>query len=403
MATIALNWELGADYGHVSRFKTIAQELKQRGHRPICILRDISRAEELLGGSSIDYLQAPIWQAKTQGLPADLNFTETLLRFGFLQPEGLLAMVKAWRQLWRLIGADLIMLDLAPSAGLAARGLGIPRILVGNSYSVPPKLSPLPAFRWWQKLPAEHHRLRETEERVLRNINLVAKRQGIPLLDKVSDLFSAEQRLSCSIPELDVYGPGEDRTYIGPINSISMGTPPHWPSNDKPRIFAYLKPHYRHFDAVIEAMRATDASFLIFAPGLSAATEKRYAHPNLVFSDTPFHMGDTVRSCHLVICHAGGTTDVALMNGKPLLQLPMQMEQTMTSRRTEMTGAGLYLPLDGNPGDLRRMLKRVISTPAFTEAAEAYAQRHSAFCNEKSLAQLLCICEETLATQVAST
>lgn len=97
MATIALIWELGSDYGHIGRFLPIAQALKARGHRPVMILRDISRADEMLGAYGLEYLQAPLWLPPVSGLPQALNLTETLFLFGFLQPAGLFPADRAWR------------------------------------------------------------------------------------------------------------------------------------------------------------------------------------------------------------------------------------------------------------------------------------------------------------------
>ena len=108
MAVIALNWELGADLGHIGRYLAIALQLKERGHRPVMLLRDISRAAPLLEPHGLEYLQAPVWQAHVSGLPPDLNHAETLFRFGFLQPEGLWSMCKAWRSAWALLQPEEI-------------------------------------------------------------------------------------------------------------------------------------------------------------------------------------------------------------------------------------------------------------------------------------------------------
>ena len=48
MSKILLAWELGADYGHVMRFATLARELTRRGHEPVLVLKDLTHAEALL-------------------------------------------------------------------------------------------------------------------------------------------------------------------------------------------------------------------------------------------------------------------------------------------------------------------------------------------------------------------
>ena len=241
MATIALNWELGADLGHISRLLSIALRLRAQGHRPVMLLRDITRAESILGPHQLEYFQAPVWLTPVQGLPPDINFTETLYRCGYLYPDGLLAMAKAWRGMWELLQPQLMIFDHAPNAMLAARGLNLPRILLGNSFSVPPLTRPLPRFRWWTNALSDHKRLAETEDRVTRNSNAVLTRLGAPPITQVSDLFQVEASYICGRPALDVYGERSGGEYIGPINSITTGDPPVWPLGDSPQVFAYLK------------------------------------------------------------------------------------------------------------------------------------------------------------------
>lgn len=373
MATIVLNWELGADLGHIGRFLPIALRLKQRGHRPVLLLRDISRADALLTPHGLEYLQAPVWSAAVSGLPPDVNFTETLLRFGYLHPPGLLSMCRAWRAAWGLLHADAMLFDHAPTALLAARGYGVPRILVGNSFAIPPDQCPLPRYRWWQDAPNENARLRETEQRVTRHANAVLTALQAPPIARVADLFAGEARFITGRPALDVYGPRPPTCYVGPVNNVEHGASPQWPPGDTPAVFAYLKPGYPHFEATLDAMARTPARFLVFAPGMPERLKARHARDALRFSDVPLRMRDVVAQCQAVICHAGGVTDVALEAGKPLLLLPTQMEQTMTSQRVEALGAGVTMARDGNPANLGKLLKRLITDAALAAGAAEYA------------------------------
>ena len=377
MAIIALNWELGADLGHIGRYLSIALRLRERGHRPVLILRDITRAESVLGPHQIEFLQAPVWLAPVQGLPPDINFTETLYRFGFLYPEGLLSMARAWRSLWQLVQPQVMLFDQAPTAMLAARGLGIPRLVLGNSFAVPPLEKPLPRFRWWTSGVGELARLMETEARVSRNCNFVLNKFDVPPIRQVSDLFEAEATYLCARPAMDGYGERAHATYIGPINHLAMGVEPFWPAGDAPKIFAYLKPQYKHFEPLLNAIAASKARYLIFAPGLSEQLRKRYQSEHVVFSTSPLKMSEVVKQCSAIICHAGGMADIALDAGKPVLLLPTQMEQTMTSHRVAALGAGVFLPLDGNPGMLPKLIKQVLENSSLLARASEYAARLS--------------------------
>ena len=376
MATIALNWELGAALGHVGRYLPIALRLRERGHRPVLVLRDISQAAAVLAPHHLEFVQAPVWLIPITGLPPDLNFTETLYRFGFLDPGGLLSMTMAWRRLWELLQPQLLIFDHAPTALLAARGLHLPRVLLGNSFAVPPRVRPLPRFRWWTRGQSEHGRLAETEERTTRHCNLVLKQLEAPPIAQVADLFEAEATYLCARPQLDVYGErqaGQGGEYIGPINSLGMGADPFWPAGDGPRVFAYLKSDYKHLEPLLGALAKSRARYLIYAGGLPEQVRKRHESERIAFSAAPLRMSEVVKQCAAIICHAGGMTDIALDHGKPLLLLPMQMEQTMTSHRVELLGAGVLFPIEAVPGLLPKLVKRLVDDVSLAAAAAGYA------------------------------
>lgn len=397
MATIALIWELGSDYGHIGRFLPIAQALRAQGHRPVMILRDISRADEMLSPYGLEYLQAPLWLPPVKGLPTALNFTESLFLFGFLSKPGLLSIARAWRQLFALLKPDLLIFDHAPTALLAARGLGLPRLITGNSFAVPPSTRPLPVYRWWEAPPSAT-RLQDTENRLLDNANSVLRQLDAPLMRQVSDLYAAEATLITGVPELDVYGPRCVDNYVGAINSISLGQIPNWPGKRKTRIFAYLKAHYAMFDQVVTALSCADASVLIFAQGIARQQILRYQNANLAFSETPVLMSQARTQCDVAVCHAGGTVDVMLDAGKPLLLLPIQMEQNMTCKRVEQAGCGLVYTQDQPPELLDKLLTKLLTTSDFNQRAMAYAASHQQFTQVTAVQRLLDCCTGLLSS-----
>lgn len=397
MATIALIWELGSDYGHIGRFLPIALELKARGHRPVMILRDISRADEMLGRHGIEYLQAPLWLPPVQGLPAPINFTESLFLFGFLQPAGLLSVLRAWRAVLALLKPDLLIFDHAPTALLASRGLGLPRLVTGNSFAVPPRRTPLPLYEWWNPKAGVPQRELDCEERLLRNANHALSALGAPPMTCVADLYDAEVTHITGAPELDVYGPRDAACYVGAINALDQGVEPRWPAGPARRVFAYLKPRYMHFDAVLTALARLDASVLVFAPGLARQNMLRLQAANLAFSTEPLRMRSVREQVGMAVCHAGGMVDVMLQAGRPVFLLPMQMEQTMTSRRVDELGCGLFHIAQQGPKELEKGLKRVFGTPAYAERALAYQQRNANFTQAFAMERMIGSCEALLA------
>lgn len=375
MTKVLLAWELGADYGHVMRFATLARAFGRRGHEPVLVLKDLTHAEALLGDQALTVLQAPLWLGDVSGLPPAASFAETLLRLGFLHPDALTGLCRAWRSLIALCKPDVLVCDYAPTALLATRGLGLPRVNIGESFGMPPRTQPLPTYRPWR--PESPLRVAQAEQHALNGANAALANLGQPPLRCLADLLAVDDEIITSHAEFEQYPSRVDGRYAGPLPNPAQGVPPDWPLVDGPRVFAYIKPGTRDFEPVLKALRALDVSAVVHAPGVSTTLQHRYLAANIRFSEQPLRMDDVCRECDIGICHAGASTVQALVTaGKPLLLLPTHVEQMMSSKAVQHLGAGLVVDFERPTPDLRRLIKRLIDEPTFAAAAQAVAARH---------------------------
>lgn len=375
MSKVLLAWELGADYGHVMRFATLARELVRRGHEPVLVLKDLTHAQALLGDQGLTVLQAPVWLGDVSGLPQPASFAETLLRLGFLHPNALTGLCRAWLSLIALCKPDVIVCDYAPTALLATRGLGLPRVTFGDSFAVPPRTQPMPIYRPWRPEPMA--RVVQAEQHSLNGANAALSRLGLPPMRCLADLLDADDEIITSFAEFEHYPGRVGGHYAGNLPNPAQGVPPEWPLVDGPRVFAYIKPGTRDFEAVLKALRALDVAAVVHAPGVSTTMQHKYLAANIRFSEQPVRMDDVCRECDIGICHAGGTVLALLLAGKPLLLLPAHVEQMMTAKAVQNLGAGLVVDYERPAPDLRRLIKRLIDEPAFAAAAQAVAARHA--------------------------
>ncbi len=409
MARILCAWELGGDFGHMSKFLPLALLLRERGHEVSFVLRDLSNAESVLGRQGFPLLQAPIWLPKVQGLPkTPLNYTEILLPFGFLHKPGLMGIIKGWRELYRLVKPDMILADHSPTALLASRGLPLKRALFGTGFCSPPRTTPLPNMRPWQKVDVE--RLATGERNVVQTVNAVLAEFGVPPLKAVADIFDVDEDFLCTFPEVDHYPNRGPARYWNPVFTVEQGQELAWPPGPGKHVFAYVKPQYRDFEKILALLRDLKGAAVVFAPGISKALFQKYQSPKLTITAQPVKLAGILSACDLAICHAGhGTVAAALLAGVPLLLLPTQLEQYLTSLRVVQMGAGLLMkqrPPDEPPApkgqgiaaaapkaqgptppvpskapepDFRAVLIRLLSKPAFAKQAKAFAARHADF------------------------
>ncbi|MFT7722062.1 MAG: hypothetical protein QM788_04420 [Roseateles sp.] len=395
MARYAFIWELGGAYGHLGRMIPVARELQRRGHEVVFIIRELVEAERLLGPHGFRWFQAPLWMGRVMRLPDPLSHAELLMGFGFLDPPALLGICRAWRHLLALLRVDALLVDYAPTAVLASRGLGLPCINLANGFQLPPAARPLPPLRWWQKAPAA--RLLDSEQQVLHVANQVLYELGAPPLDGVLDLLSVGADVLATLPELDHYPNRAGGDFVGPIFALGRGDDVHWPGRGALKVFAYLKPDYGALDALLAVLKGLDASVLVHVPGVSRRTVEAFSGENLRISRQPLDIEQARRGCDVAVLHAGVSTVCALLlAGKPLLLFPQQLEQTMFARGVEALGAAVALP-EAAAGQFPRLVKRALADASLGEAARRFAQKYAGFDQAGAIRTVADRCEALLA------
>lgn len=431
MARILYAWELGGDYGHIGSFMPLALELREQGHEVIFVLRDLSNAETVVSKYKFSILQAPIWTTEIKGLPdPPLNYTEIILRYGFVSKPALSALNRAWLGLFALIKPDFIIADHSPVALFSARAVGLPRAVYGTGFCSPPHISPMPNMRPWAKVPQK--RLEESDKHVLAIANslLIDMQSKAPPLQAIADLFKVDVDFLCTFPEMDHYPQRKNSSYWGPVFNVHHGKAMAWaapevllnaliankpskkakPSKvDKPsklnkpskldklapilpprkRIFVYIKSHYKNYEKILDCLKAmsTEAKFadvLVFSPGISKKLMQDYQGEYLRFATEPIQLASILPNCDLAICHAGhGTIAACLMAGVPLLLLPMQLEQFLASMRLQQLGAAEVVHLEAKiPPDYHALICNLLSNDIYKQKAKAFAAHYSKFDQE---------------------
>lgn len=374
-------WELGGGFGHVASLAGIAQQLLEGGHEPVFVLRDLSLADSVLGAAGYRSLQAPVWLPRTSGLPPAANYAELLCRYGYRDSAGLAGVARAWRALYELVAPDALLLNHAPTALLAARGLGIRTVAYGTGFECPPPITPMPG------LPVAEARLRESEERVLACANEMLSRLGLPTLRSFADIARVDEQLLCTFRELDPYrqarlGP----QYLGPLLNWDNAAEPVWPAGRGPRVYAFLDSRVAGFQVVLSQLAESGCRVLLRAPGVAADQQPHYAGPGMAFTE-PLNVMTAAGQADAILSHGGhGTTAAALLAGCPQLLLPQQGEQALVARAVAHLGAGLLVR---DAHEVGARLLEVTGQPDFRRAARVFARSHEGFTAQQPIATLV--------------
>ncbi|MEI8574965.1 UDP-glucuronosyltransferase [Methylomonas sp. LW13] len=379
MSRILFAWELGANYGHLSRQLPIALGLRAKGHQVFFVVRDTTVAANLLGPHGIAFTQAPFDTSDKRLVRPPGNYAEMLLASGYSEHATLWGMVRSWLSLMRMFNADIIVTDHAPTALFAARLIGLPSTIIGSGFEIPPNCSPLPSIRPWEAIDVD--RLCRSEERVLERLNAIAIALGERTLSRISVLFEGAGKILATFGELDHYGLRDGENYTGPIYCRDAGQAISWSTMDSTHIFAYLRPSVPGFEALLTALSKQSADIVVVAPGIRRAQAEALARPGFqVFAEPGRLDSGLLKSTDIAITYGGiGTVSACLLAGIPLLLVPQNIEQYLMGQCIENLTAGLVAKQCRTQGHFSELLERLLCNPIYRQNAVDFANRYADF------------------------
>ena len=401
--------------GVVAPMLTIATRLVRRGHRVRVMSDDCNRAEcEVAGVEFIPWTRAP-------SRPGREREFDTFEDWKGSPPEGFMAFMQAV-----LVGpalahaedtieelrrepADLVVCNemlFGPQVGCEAIGQKFALVGVNVPVFPIPGVPPFgPGFAP-AKTPEEAAMHAEVGKMVLGlfdqalpTLNAARAALGLAPLEHLVDqhkraehLLQATSRAFDFAPET----PPPGMTYIGPqLGDPGWAQP--WVSPfaaDDARPLALVsfsttfQNHVADLQRVIDAMAGLPVKALVTLGGPVLASE--FAAPaNVALVDSAPHQA-VMAEARLVITHGGhGTTIKALANGLPQLILPHGRDQADNAIRVTERGAGLSLPADAEVEAIRAAIARLLTEPAFTEAAQALGAKVAREAEESPVAEIL--------------
>jgi len=324
-------------------------------------------------------------------------FSDILQHRGYRSAKGLFSLTSAWLSLVKKLQPHLLILDYAPTALLATRGLNIPKVLISSGFGELCPGQPDTCLRPWY--PRSRELTEASEKFVVEVVNQVLKSRNVHPIRNVSDLYQADHIFLLTIPELDVTENRTFATYLPPPKEEGNLPETVWPEGEGPKIFAYIKQSSRFGLATLESIAEMKSNGLIFCPGLPRKTAEQFHRPGLKVSSQPLNLKEIFATADVVVCHAGkATVTHALLAGKPLLLIPEQLEQLQTALRVEKSGAALLVRGKSTKAEkIQDALSQLVTKPDFREASEALADKYAALTRIDTVATIADHCEKLMA------
>ena len=404
--TVLIAWELGMGLGHLMQLLPLARDLAARGYTVVVALRHLERAAEVFGSAGVFFLQAPYRSPGPKRSGRVIGFAQLLANLGFGDDNELFALASAWRNLIRSVGPDLILCDYSPTALLAARDFPeVPRAVIGSGFCVPPDVANEPhdaagagangngnpRLSLWAALrraasAQELARALAVEAAALQRVNWVLEAWGRPPMERLGRLFAdVNETFLTTFPELDHFRDRRGAAYWGPVLAPATGDgaeAPRWPDAAGKRVFVYLKPTPAATE-VLAALRSLGCPTVAFVDGAGAAARKALESPTVHLAERRLDIARAAAECDVAVLNGGhGVVCEMLLAGKPVLAVPLVLEQQMTGEALRRLGAGESAPpRRGEPWEWtgRAKLEAVLNDGSCAEGARRFADRYAKF------------------------
>lgn len=375
--------------GNLNPFLTAARRLRQRGHR-VRFLGEADHHEETTK-AGFDTLS---WRRPLPFTPAsadaeDAAAAEVRMLFDQVMFGAAIDYAADTRDALRAEPADAIVTnDLLIGPVIAAEAAGVPCALLAPHISIRPLdgvpcgtsgLIPDDSPQYQAKEQAARARFVELMTGYLPTLNRARAAFGLVPLKHIFDHYDRADRLLIGISQAFDFPatnlPANLR-YIGPLLDepgwAQPWTAPWSAGSTRPRVLVSLSTSFQNQAAllrrIVTALGTMDLDAVVT---IGPAMEKQGFHPAANVSIVHSAPHDTVmKEVSLVITHGGhGTVTRSILNGVPLLVIPMGRDQSDNAARVVARGAGLSLDESTTEQEIVSAVSRLVTEPHFRAAA----------------------------------
>ena len=369
--------ELGNGLRQADRILPVAAGLVAAGHSVSVALPQGAPAAHLITAAGHPVLTGPSWRAEAPPGFLAANFADVLIQTGYATPEALAELLSGWLTLLRAEAPALVIADFAPTAMLACRVAGIPVAAMGDGYSLPPAVAPLPTMRPWAELPAGT--LAETDGRVIAVINPTLRALGARPISRMADLFAAEATWLCTFPELDHYEGRGEADYFGEVPPPGTGMAVEWPAGTAERVLVMMDSRHRPFRPLLRALVHLGLPAVVQAWGMTPELAAELSGPTIRVVTEPVNRDAMLAHCDIVACQGSGVVAPALLAGRPVLMLPNPVEQMMTLYRVARQGYGQGVAPEADMDIAGAALRRLLDDPDCRLRAANFARSYHGY------------------------
>lgn len=301
MARALFAWELGDGLGHLMRMRPVARRLRDAGHEPVFVVRNVPNGHLVLAADGFAVLQAPLLvprpSARDQGKPIG-SYGDIINTFGFDDVDRLESRVLAWRAVIDLVDPALIVTDFAPTVGLAEYP-GERVVSRGDGFTLPP--CTLPAFP----------KLRDTgpwtpEAEILSRVTEVQQRLTRPVPATLPAILEAAASFVVTLPELDRHAALRPDGVVGPVDTLPASLDEVTFAAEPPDdYFCYLSLQLGSTPKALDGLLDCGLRGSLFLRDAEPSAIAQWRGKGLVIHERPPPMAEAAARARCVVHHGG--------------------------------------------------------------------------------------------------
>ena len=346
MTHVVYCWELGLGFGHVTRMNNVINDESLQGCTFSLILKEVHKAGAIDRCDLARVFQAPTSNSLVR--EASPNFSHLMSRCGWTDYSSALSLVSAWRNLFKLIQPDIVLLDHSPSAGMAALSLNLPVKQIGNGFEIPPVADPMPSMLFHNG--AGNNQLTTLDK----NLQHVLDKIEDKFLGKTTNrltlknLFRPENMLIAGSPILDHYGNrSAPWRYLQQVTRLPMPLQDlgFLQTNDRPAVFFYLDARTPRLHELLGQLSHQYQLFGYLSYLSDPNLQNSLAQLDIQIFLKPLNIEQALSVANVVLCNSGvGMLNNLLNKGIPSILAPLHTEQAMVA--FQMHRRGLAFAID---------------------------------------------------------
>lgn len=375
LSRILCCWELGGGSGHLGMLAALSSRFRTLGHHVSLVAKDVVNARTWLPDHNIAVFQAPHRGSAANRRGPALSYADLLLRRGYQDSATLVALCGPWLNLIELLAPDLMVVEHSPTAILAARIAGVPVVVTGTGFVVPPAVTPMPSLLPGATTSAAD--LQTVERDAVARINQALAVFGTAPIAALAELFDPRSVYLATYPELDHYGVRDGATYYGESGFAGQGAQPCWPRGGGDKVFAYMHPGYPQFAVMLRQLTELGLPALVVAPGIDSDSVRKYGGGRVRVQADLVDLDRVTEACRVIICHGGhGTLAHVLRRGIAPIVVPNFVEQIISAYRLGRQGLAFAAHPDPGRLDFAAMIAAAVAGDTQHHNAARFAARY---------------------------